>query len=145
MHRVPAVQIYEDQPAASAHHAPRKFRFPIADRKGSSITNAGVRTAKPDHLTDRIDYLFSAPEARLDRWRHLLKAAQACSTGKGTVQASCAEHFEALVPYEEQVQSQLLGQKSSSEAWLAKHRAALGKRSTVDLQSLLQGSVWEAN
>jgi NTE family protein len=33
----------------------------------------------------------------------------------------------------------------TADAWLANHRAALGKRSTVDLQALLQTSVWDAS
>jgi arginine decarboxylase len=50
---------------------------------------------------DRIDYLFAAPEARLDRWRDLLKSAQACSAGNAEGHAQCAKLFDALVPYED--------------------------------------------
>jgi hypothetical protein len=31
----------------------------------------------------------------------------------------------------------------AADSWLADHGAAIGKRSTVNLQSLLQASVWE--
>jgi arginine decarboxylase len=54
-----------------------------------------------DQPADRIDYLFAAPEARLDRWRDLLKAAQACGAGDRAGQAACVERFQALAPFEE--------------------------------------------
>src|SRR5512134_3171729 len=54
----------------------------------------------------RIDHLFSAPEARLDRWRDLHKAVQRWaakpSRKEGApAQAECVEAMAALVPLED--------------------------------------------
>jgi arginine decarboxylase len=57
--------------------------------------------ANPDRPADRIDYLFAAPEARLDRWRDLLKMAQACSAGDAAAREQCAKLFDVLSPYED--------------------------------------------
>ncbi|HEX4524509.1 MAG TPA: decarboxylase [Casimicrobiaceae bacterium] len=56
--------------------------------------------AKPDPA-DRIDYLFAAPEARLDRWRDLLKAAQGCAAGAAGARENCTRFLDVLLPYED--------------------------------------------
>ena len=50
---------------------------------------------------DRIDYLFAAPEARLDRWRDLVKSAQQCVACSPGAKETCAKLFTALIPYED--------------------------------------------
>ena len=50
---------------------------------------------------DRIDYLFAAPEARLDRWRDLVKSAQQCAANSPGAKETCAKLFSAVLPYED--------------------------------------------
>lgn len=57
--------------------------------------------AKSDRTADRIDYLFAAPEARLDRWRDLVKSAQAWVAGTASAREACAKQLDALLPFED--------------------------------------------
>ena len=54
-----------------------------------------------DETTDRIDYLFAAPEARLDRWRDVVKAAQQCNANTPGAREACGKLLAALLPYED--------------------------------------------
>ena len=54
-----------------------------------------------DEAAERIDYLFAAPEARLDRWRDVVKSAQQCTAGTAGAREACAKLFAALEPYED--------------------------------------------
>ena len=63
-------------------------------------TERGVPLDKIES-TNRIDYLFAAPEARLDRWRDLVRAAQACAAGTAGARENCVKLLDTLLPYED--------------------------------------------
>ena len=60
--------------------------------------------AKKDSAASRIDQLYAAPEARLDRWRDLYKSVQRWAAGRdddSALAAQCAHALRALLPLED--------------------------------------------